>query len=132
MQPALVMACIGRDSGRNRSSNPGDGFDLIKDFRSINTAARLLVISVREDLLIIQRAFRAGTHGYFGRGFGASRLATELHLTVKTIETYQAHIKQKLGMQSAAGLSEKATHWAPQSMRRNLELVKLLKVALRF
>src|SRR5438477_8813692 len=28
-----------------------------------------------------------------GRGFGASRLAHELHLSVKTIETYQMHIK---------------------------------------
>src|SRR6476619_8176590 len=43
----------------------GDGIDLIKDFRKINTAARLLVVSVREDALAIQRAFRAGTHGYF-------------------------------------------------------------------
>lgn len=170
----------------------GDGIDLIKDFRRINTAARLLVVSAREDPLTIQRAFRAGTHGYFalednssevlqafgriseghlyasasvtlrllkglatneieparsevkalsdrelqvfsliGRGFGASKLATELHLSVKTIETYQAHIKQKLGLQSAAQLSEKATHWVLQSMRRNLELKKLLKIAFR-
>lgn len=168
----------------------GDGIDLIKDFRRINTAARLLVVSVREDPLTIQRAFRAGTHGYFaleddpsevlqalsrisegylyasasvvlrllkslatneiepvrsevralsdrelqvfsliGRGFGASRLATELHLSVKTIETYQAHIKQKLGLQSATELSEKATHWVLQSMRRSLQLKKLLKIA---
>jgi len=46
-----------------------------------------------------------------GRGFGASRLATELHLSVKTIETYQAHIKEKLGLHSAAELSEKTAHW---------------------
>jgi DNA-binding NarL/FixJ family response regulator len=171
----------------------GDGIDLIKDFRRINNAARLLVVSAHEDLLSIQRAFRAGTHGYFaleddssevlqalsqiseghlyasgsvtlrllkslatneieparsevkalsdrelqvfsliGRGFGASKLATELHLSVKTIETYQAHIKQKLGLQSAAELSEKATHWVLQSMRRNLELKKLVKIAFRF
>ena len=43
----------------------GDGIDLIKDFRRIDTAARLLVVSVRQDPLTIQRAFRAGTHGYF-------------------------------------------------------------------
>ena len=43
----------------------GDGIDLIKDFRRIDTAARILVVSVREDPLTIQRAFRAGTHGYF-------------------------------------------------------------------
>jgi DNA-binding NarL/FixJ family response regulator len=46
----------------------GDGIDLIKDFRKINTAARLLVVSVREDPLTIQRAFRAGTHGYCAGG----------------------------------------------------------------
>jgi DNA-binding NarL/FixJ family response regulator len=170
----------------------GSGFELIKDFRRMNKAARVLVISARDDPLSIQRAFRAGTHGYFaleddasevlqgikrisedhlyasasvtlrllkslatneieptcsevkalsdrelqvfsliGRGFGASKLATELHLSVKTIETYQAHIKQKLGLQSAAELSEKAMHWVLQSMRRNLQLKKLLKNALR-
>jgi DNA-binding NarL/FixJ family response regulator len=168
----------------------GSGFDLIKDFRRLNKATRLLVVSARDDPLSIQRAFRAGTHGYFaleddssevlealdsisdghpyasasvmrrlleslatnqieaarsevkalsdrelqvfsliGRGFGASRLATELHLSVKTIETYQAHIKEKLGLHSAAELSEKATHWMVNSMRRNAQLRKLVKSA---
>jgi DNA-binding NarL/FixJ family response regulator len=64
-----------------------------------------------------------------GRGFGATKLATELHLSVKTIETYQAHIKEKLGLHSAAELSEKAAHWTLNSMRRNLQLRKLLKTA---
>src|SRR5262249_15201850 len=43
----------------------GNGIELIKDFRSLNRAARILVVSAREDPLSIQRAFRAGTHGYF-------------------------------------------------------------------
>jgi len=160
----------------------GNGIELIKDFRSFDRAARILAVSAREDPLSIQRAFRAGTHGYFaleddssevlpalerisevmrrllkslaskeieparsevralsdrelqvfsliGRGFGASRLATELHLSVKTIETYQAHIKEKLGLHSAAELSEKAAHWTVNSMRRNLQLRKLVKTA---
>ena len=64
-----------------------------------------------------------------GRGFGASKLATELHLSVKTIETYQAHIKEKLGLHTAAELSEKAAHWMLHSMRRNLQLRKLIKTA---
>jgi DNA-binding NarL/FixJ family response regulator len=59
-----------------------------------------------------------------GRGFGASRLANELHLSVKTIETYQMHIKEKLGLRSAAELSEKATCWMIHSARRNLRLRK--------
>jgi DNA-binding NarL/FixJ family response regulator len=57
-----------------------------------------------------------------GRGFGASRLATELHLSVKTVETYQAQIKEKLGLHNAAELSDKATHWMMNSMRRKLQL----------
>jgi DNA-binding NarL/FixJ family response regulator len=168
----------------------GNGIELIKDFRRLNSAARLLVVSAREDPLSIQRAFRAGTHGYLaleddpaeilqalnrisdghlyasasvsrrlleslasneiqparsemrplsdrelqvfsliGRGFGASRLATELHLSVKTIETYQAHIKEKLGLHSAAELSDKASRWMLDSMQRNLQLKRLLKTA---
>jgi len=168
----------------------GSGIELIKDFRRLDTAARLLVVSAREDPLSIQRAFRAGTHGYLaladdssevlqglerisdghlyvsasvtrsllkslatnemeparsevkalsdrelqvfsliGRGFGASQLATELHLSVKTIETYQAHLKEKLGLHSAAELNERAAHWMGNSMRRNLQITKLLKTA---
>jgi DNA-binding NarL/FixJ family response regulator len=61
-----------------------------------------------------------------GRGFGASRLATELHLSVKTIETYQTHLKEKLGLRSAAELTEKATRWMLHSVRRNLRLRKSL------
>jgi DNA-binding NarL/FixJ family response regulator len=168
----------------------GSGIELIKDFRRLDEAARILVVSARDDPLSIQRAFRAGTHGYLalednssevlhalnsiseshlyasasvmrrlleslatneieparsevkalsdrelqvfsliGRGFGATKLATELHLSVKTIETYQAHIKEKLGLHTAAELSEKAAHWTLNSMRRNLQLRKLVKTA---
>ena len=61
-----------------------------------------------------------------GRGFGPSQLASELHLSVKTIETHQSHIKEKLGLRSAAELSEKATRWMVQAARRNLQLRKKL------
>jgi DNA-binding NarL/FixJ family response regulator len=42
----------------------GSGIELIKDFRRLNSGVRVLVVSAREDPLSIQRAFRAGTHGY--------------------------------------------------------------------
>jgi len=161
----------------------GDGIELIKDFRRQNTAVGILVLSTREDVLSVERAFRAGAHGYLlahedvpqimtaldeisagnfyasarvarrllkhcaqngiqpetcelktlsdrelqvfsliGRGFGASRLAHELHLSVKTIETYQMHLKEKLGLHSAAELSEKASEWMARSARYNLQL----------
>jgi DNA-binding NarL/FixJ family response regulator len=161
----------------------GDGFELIRDFRRLNRASGVLVVSAREDGLSIQRAFRTGARGYatikddpeeilraleqisagrlyasssvlprllhhlasgeigpanselnalsdrelqvfslIGRGFGVSRLASELHLSVKTIETYQAHLKEKLGLRTAAELSERASHWILGSMRRNPRL----------
>jgi DNA-binding NarL/FixJ family response regulator len=184
-QPQLIVLGL--------TLNHGNGIELIKDFRRLNCAARILVLSAREDPLSIQRAFRAGAHGYLameddaseilqalegisagdlyasasvthrlleslansdieparsevkplsdrelqvfsliGRGFGASRLATELHLSVKTIETYQTHIKEKLGLASAAELSDKAARWMLHSMRRTRQLKKLVKTAGRF
>ena len=56
----------------------------------------------------------------FGRGFGATRLAAELHLSVKTIETHQMRIKEKLGLRSAAELSKEASLWMGEVARREL------------
>src|SRR5439155_5795988 len=42
----------------------GSGIELIKDLRRLDRTARVLVVSARDDPLSIQRAFRAGTHGY--------------------------------------------------------------------
>jgi DNA-binding NarL/FixJ family response regulator len=56
----------------------------------------------------------------FGRGFGATRLAAELHLSVKTIETHQRRIKEKLGLRSAVELSKEASLWMRQVARRQL------------
>ena len=43
-----------------------------------------------------------------GRGFGTRQIAKDLHLSVKTIETYRAHIKEKLGIDSATELVRQA------------------------
>lgn len=56
----------------------------------------------------------------FGRGFGATRLAAELSLSVKTIETHQMRIREKLGLRSAAELSKEATLWMSELARRGL------------
>lgn len=55
-----------------------------------------------------------------GRGFGPSRLAHELHLSVKTVETHQMHLKEKLGLRSAAELSRRASEWMVDSARASL------------
>jgi len=163
----------------------GDGIELIKDLRKLCPLVRALVLTKNDDLIAMQRAFRAGARGYvlagdptfeifevirrvlsgevcasrsmthrlvedlsrgaikpngskvsslsdrelqvfslFGRGFGATRLAAELHLSVKTIETHQMRIKVKLGLRSAAELSERAALWMSDAARRQLSVAR--------
>ena len=50
-----------------------------------------------------------------GRGRSVSELATELHVSVKTIETHQMRMKEKLMLHSAAELRQKAREWLARS-----------------
>ncbi len=47
-----------------------------------------------------------------GEGHGTRQIADELHLSVKTIESYQAHIKEKLALRNARELLQHAIEWA--------------------
>ncbi|HUN63187.1 MAG TPA: response regulator transcription factor [Candidatus Sulfotelmatobacter sp.] len=46
-----------------------------------------------------------------GEGHGTRQIAEELHLSVKTIESYQAHIKEKLALRNARELLQHAIEW---------------------
>lgn len=46
-----------------------------------------------------------------GEGYGTREMAEKLHLSVKTIETYRAHIKEKLALQDANELLRSAIQW---------------------
>jgi len=46
-----------------------------------------------------------------GEGHGTRQIADELHLSVKTIESYQAHIKEKLSLRNARELVQHAIEW---------------------
>lgn len=46
-----------------------------------------------------------------GKGYGTRQIAERLHLSIKTIETYRAHIKEKLNLAGAAELLQHAIHW---------------------
>ena len=46
-----------------------------------------------------------------GEGRGTRQIADELHLSVKTIESYQAHIKTKLALRNARELVQHAIEW---------------------
>jgi DNA-binding NarL/FixJ family response regulator len=46
-----------------------------------------------------------------GDGHGTRQIAKELHLSVKTVESYQAHIKEKLSLRSSRELMQHAIQW---------------------
>jgi DNA-binding NarL/FixJ family response regulator len=52
---------------------------------------------------------------HMGRGQRPTQIARLLHLSVRTIETHQANIKDKLGLETAAALYEYAIAWSRES-----------------
>ncbi len=46
-----------------------------------------------------------------GQGRGTRQIAEKLHLSIKTIETYRAHMKEKLNLENAAELLQYAIRW---------------------
>jgi DNA-binding NarL/FixJ family response regulator len=46
-----------------------------------------------------------------GDGHATREIADALHLSVKTVESYQAHIKEKLCLPSARALVQRAIEW---------------------
>jgi DNA-binding NarL/FixJ family response regulator len=55
---------------------------------------------------------------FIGRGNSTREIAEQLNLSVKTIETYRAHIKDKLQLRSATELMQRAIHWVENESHR--------------
>jgi DNA-binding NarL/FixJ family response regulator len=49
-----------------------------------------------------------------GRGLGTREIAQQLSLSVKTVETHQARIKEKLGLTHVRELTRAAVNWGLQ------------------
>lgn len=49
--------------------------------------------------------------GMIGRGLSSSRIAQQLHLSVKTVEAHRAKIKHKLNLSSGSELTRYAVQW---------------------
>jgi DNA-binding NarL/FixJ family response regulator len=47
-----------------------------------------------------------------GEGHSTRQIAEELHISVKTVESYQAHIKEKLSLHSGRELVQHAIQWS--------------------
>jgi DNA-binding NarL/FixJ family response regulator len=63
--------------------------------------SRIAILSDRE-LEVFRR---------IGEGRATREIAEELHLSIKTVETYQAHIKEKLSLRSGRELVQHAIQW---------------------
>ncbi|MGA1823730.1 MAG: response regulator transcription factor [bacterium] len=148
------------------------GIELIKNIKVRYPSLPVLVLSMHDESLYAERAFRAGARGYImkeegtekvmmaihqilggalymsnkigskllhkffdtriaksdspieflsdrelevfrllGRGLGTRKVAEELNLSIKTIETYRAHIKNKLKLKNASELIQNAVQW---------------------
>ena len=61
-----------------------------------------------------------------GSGLGTSRVAKELHLSVKTIETHRQRIKQKLGLIKGMELTRQAADWMRSAARSSMKYSSLL------
>jgi DNA-binding NarL/FixJ family response regulator len=46
-----------------------------------------------------------------GEGHDTRQIAEDLHISVKTVESYQAHIKEKLSLKNARELFQRAIQW---------------------
>jgi len=46
-----------------------------------------------------------------GAGLGTRQIAEDLRISIKTVESYQAHIKEKLELQSSRDLVQRAIEW---------------------
>jgi DNA-binding NarL/FixJ family response regulator len=47
-----------------------------------------------------------------GAGHGTRQIADEMHVSTKTVESYQAHIKEKLALRNARELVQYAVEWS--------------------
>ena len=46
-----------------------------------------------------------------GQGKGTKQITQKLHLSTSTVETHRAHIKEKLGLETATELVHAAVEW---------------------
>jgi DNA-binding NarL/FixJ family response regulator len=52
-----------------------------------------------------------------GGGQGTAQIARKLHLSVKTVESYRAHLKEKLNLNGATELQYFAIQWAQKNVK---------------
>lgn len=56
-----------------------------------------------------------------GAGLGTRQIAEDLRISIKTVESYQAHIKEKLELQSSRDLVQRAIEWRMNELNEKKE-----------
>ena len=71
------------------------------------------LVDVRDEKRDIERLSNRELQVFelIGEGVPVSQIASQLNLSIKTIETHQANIKKKLGLGSAHELNQRAIRW---------------------
>jgi DNA-binding NarL/FixJ family response regulator len=71
------------------------------------------LVDVRDEKRDIERLSNRELQVFelIGQGVPVSQIASQLNLSIKTIETHQAHIKKKLRLGSAHELNQRAIRW---------------------
>lgn len=54
-----------------------------------------------------------------GRGMGTRAIAEQLQVSVKTVESYRARLKDKMNLRSGTELTRFAVHWATEDRKRD-------------
>lgn len=150
----------------------GSGLDLIKSIKACHAALPMLVVSMHDESLYVERVLRAGARGYImkqeatetmlhairrvlrgeiyvsdkmmtrilgklvldapdagsstlerlsnrelevfrliGEGHSTRHIAEALHVSIKTVESHRAHIKEKLQLHDTVDLVRHAVQW---------------------
>ncbi len=78
------------------------------------------LVDVRDEKRDIERLSNRELQVFelIGQGVPVSQIASQLNLSIKTIETHQAHIKKKLGLGSAHELNQRAIRWVMEQESR--------------
>ena len=85
-QPPYPRAAVCEAAGASPTENQGQIVDLLSN----------------RELEVFQ---------FIGQGRGTREIAGEMHVSVKTVETYRAHIKEKLHLKTAPELMRFALNW---------------------
>ena len=56
-----------------------------------------------------------------GRGLGTREIAEILHISIKTVESYRARLKEKMNLRSGVELTRFAVQWATDGRKRDTD-----------